>query len=261
MKIFRLGIKWTAPLMIIALILAASSIAYGLTRATTDLPASFVSVEATYGLTVIDSDGNLLSGLEFGEVVQGAGGRAAFSIRNDGNTGVRLGFRVSTGPGDDQVFVPASRCAVSVPGGPSELREIEGAMQELRRVHEAVHQELDPLDSLEAEERHRQFHHEMEAELEMLQAKADEIRISPQRGVGQVIEVPGVASLCFVVGGNDSRVGEIIPPGGATSVMVQLHSDPDVSLGIQEFTILADAHDLDEPSIPPTDVDVEGSQG
>ncbi len=96
--------------LIVATALAGASIAYAVTRFTAGLPASFVAIEATYALSILHADGQPLGALAFGEIVQGDRGFASFGVRNDGNTATRLGFRIRTGDGQGDIYVPTARC-------------------------------------------------------------------------------------------------------------------------------------------------------
>ena len=73
-----------------AMVIAGASIAYAATRATATLDTSFVAVEATYGLSIINRTGDALTSLEIGSIVQGEASRASFGVQNDGNTMAKL---------------------------------------------------------------------------------------------------------------------------------------------------------------------------
>ena len=126
----------------------------------TDLPGSFVAVEATFGLTVLDGEDQPLTALELGEVVQGEGTHARFFVRNDGNTRARIGFRIRAGDGEENVFEPAARLDASGRDKASQTRPGlgEDAAQELRKVHQGFHEKIGELDTPEKQDEHKQFH-------------------------------------------------------------------------------------------------------
>ena len=74
----------------VVLAVAGVSATYAATRYTAELPASFTPVEATYGLAILDGEGNPLDHLNFGEIVQGEAARGALVVCNDGNVRTRL---------------------------------------------------------------------------------------------------------------------------------------------------------------------------
>ena len=122
MVILRFLMTKAGLLVVVALLMAGASIAYAMVRSTTELPGSFVAVEATYGLSILGKDGEPLQALKFGEVVQGERDYESFAARNDGNVRVKLGFRVKVGDGEDNIFVATERCRLHDSVGPSPLQ-------------------------------------------------------------------------------------------------------------------------------------------
>ena len=96
----RFFVTRAGVVLTVVVLLTGASMAYAMIRSTTDLPGSFVAVEAAYGLSIVDSGDQPLTALEFGEVIQGERASQRFAVRNDGNTRVRLGFRVRAGDGE-----------------------------------------------------------------------------------------------------------------------------------------------------------------
>jgi len=258
--------------LIVAVALAGASIAYAVTRFTTELPASFVAIEATYALSILDAEGEPLGGLEFGEVVQGNVAFASFAVRNDGNTAASLAFRIRTGDGEGNVYASTARCVLPDRNRPSRDNSLpEDIAQELRHAHQAVHAELGEIDTDEQRERHEQFHRDLEERIRhVLGNQPTQRDVAPivDRIVGQRIDIPGVAGLCVVVAPRSperrlllspggavpvapSRSPErrlLLPPGGTVPVAVMLSADPDVAVARQDFTILVDAQDQSEPA-------------
>ena len=121
--------------------------------------------------------------------------------------------------------------------------------RELRKAHQEFHQRIGEIDTPEEQAKHDKFHRVLEEKLR--QSKTDSV-VPPDRGVrpiglvGQRIDVPGMASFCFVVGHRNLDSPLVLAPERTVRVDVALRADPDVLLGPQEFTILADAHDLAE---------------
>ena len=151
--------------------------------------------------------------------------------------------------GNNNVFEPTEHCAV--PGPQTQPRPLPVVEEEvalkLREWHRSFHEELGELDTPEKEEKHLQFHRELEERMRDFQAQGN---VSPDgvrpinRLVGQRIDVPSLTSFCFIAG--PQRGAIVVPPDGRVGVGVIIDTDPDVALGLQEFTILVDAHDLAE---------------
>ena len=213
-------------------VLGGASIAYAITRSTTEVPSSFVAVEATFGLTVLHSGDQPLAALEFGEVVQGEDSRTSFAVRNDGNARVQLGLRVRH---NATIYGTTESCVLTRQTRATSLASDQA--QQLRKEHQALHDKLGTLDTAEK----RQIH-------EKLHARLDEIRKNTHLSVvkGHRITVPSLATFCFVVAPGHPKVAAALPPGGKVPVVVGLRADPDVTLGLQQFTILVDANDRSE---------------
>ena len=77
MRALRYVVTRAGLALAVVALLAGASIAYALTRSTTEVPSSFVAIEAIYGLTVLDSGDQPLTALEFGDVVQGGDDHAS----------------------------------------------------------------------------------------------------------------------------------------------------------------------------------------
>ena len=137
------------------------------------MPGSSVAVEATYGLSIVDSGDQPLTAVAFGEVVQGERAAQRFGVRNDGNTRVRLGFRV--GDGESYIFEPTEHCAV--PGRDGQPRPLPAVGEEialkLREWHRSFHEEVGELNTPETEEKHHQFHRELDERMRDLQAQGN----------------------------------------------------------------------------------------
>ena len=249
MRMLRFFATKAGVALTVVMLLAGASVAYAMVRSTTELPGSFVAVEATYGLSILDAEGQPLTALEFGEVVQGDRATQRFGVRNDGNTRAKLGFRVRAGDGKNNVFEPTEHCAV--PGPQDQPRPLPAVGEDvglkLREWHRSFHEDMGELDTPEKEEKHQQFHKELEEKNREFTAQGnvspDGVRPSHQL-TGLRIDVPGLTSFCFVAG--PQRDAIVLPPGGMIGVGVIIQTDPDVVLGLQEFTILVDAHDLAE---------------
>ena len=84
-------------LLLAAMVIAGASIAYAAIRATVSLDASFVAIEATYGLSIINKTGDALTALEFGSIVQGEASRASFGVRTTATPGPNSASGSSTG--------------------------------------------------------------------------------------------------------------------------------------------------------------------
>ena len=216
------------------------------TRFTAELPASFVAIEATYALSILDANGQPLGALAFGEIVQGDRGFASFGVRNDGNTATRLGFRIRTGDGQGDMYLPTARCQLPNRDRPQASALPPEAARELRRAHQAIHEELGEIDTDEERHRHQQFHLELEERIRHLSAEQQDVE-AQHRVVGQRIDVPSVASLCFVVAPGRQEQPVLVPPGATVPVVVTLGADPDVAVARHDFTILVDAQDRSPP--------------
>ena len=245
MRKMRMAATKAGVVLVLAVLLGGVSIVYGVARFTGELPASFVAIEATFDLTIIGEDRESLGALDFGEVVQGDIAAASFGVRNDGNTTTRLGFRVRTGDANGTIYTPAARCALPEH---DRAQESDRALppdiaEELRRHHAALHEELGEIDTEEERVHHEQFHREMEERIRHLLGEQDRPQI---RIAGQRIDIPGVASLCFVVAPQNEDRRPLLPPGGGVPVAVVLEANPDVTLGRHDLTILA--QDRSEPT-------------
>ena len=234
--------------VLVVALLAGASIAYAAIRSTSDLPGSFLAVEATWGLAILDSGDQPLVGLDFGEVVQGESALRSFVVRNDGNTRTRLAFRIRTGDATT-IVEPTGRCRLRVPDRPDALQRdsAQGTGAELRRAHHEFHERLGTIDSPEKETKHDEFHKALEERVRLLaEGPVPSRPIRSQGAVGQLIEMTGVASFCIVVAPHRSGGHIVLAPGMKVPVAVRLNASPDVSLERHNFTILADAHDLAE---------------
>ena len=99
------------------------------------------------------------------------------------------------------------------------------------------------MSSSEERVHHEQFHREIEERIRHLLGEQDRPQI---RIAGQRIDIPGVASLCFVVAPQNEDRRPLLPPGGGVPVAVVLEANPDVTLGRHDLTILA--QDRSEPT-------------
>ena len=91
---------------------------------------------------------------------------------------------------------------------------------------------------------HEKLHKELEQAIR--KQGGDKGNSRPLQLVGQRVEVPGVATFCFVVLHRDRDRHAVLPPGALTRVAVRLQAHPDVPLGLQQVTFLVDTHDLFE---------------
>ena len=240
MRKMRMAATKAGVVLVLAVLLGGASIAYGVTHFTGELPASFIAIEATFDLSIIGEDREPLGALDFGEVVQGDIAASSFGVRNDGNITTRLGFRVRTGDADGTIYTPAAHCVL-----PEHDRAQESgralppdSAENLRRHHAALHEELGEIDTDEKRIHHEQFHRGMEERMRRLLGEQDRPQI---RVAGQRIDIPGVASLCFVVAHQDEDRRLLLPPGSGVPVTVVLEANPDVTLGRHDLTILVDA--------------------
>ena len=229
--------------LIVAMALAGGSITYALTRTTSELPGSFVAVEATYGLSIMTGDHKPLLALAFGEVVQGEIVHKSFVVKNDGNSRITLGFRVKTGDGQSTTYASTGSCALT---GLDTHQTRQGFAplfaDQLHRAHRDFHTSLGGIDSLEERERHEKFHQELGKKL-----RSHKTGIKRLHQIqGQAIDVPGLARFCFVVAPPHNSEPILLAPGSQLRVVAELRTDPDVPQGLQQFTILVDAHDLAE---------------
>lgn len=232
--------------LLAALVIAGASIAYAAIRATTTLDASFVAIEATYGLSIIDKTGDAQTSLSFGNIVQGEGSRASFGVRNDGNTRAKLGFRVQHG---DNVFLSSGDCAVPIrhPAASTNVKISDRVAQELRAAHEEFHKKLGTLDTPEKKAEHEKFHKMLAEKTRHLQGELQGAKHSvrkPSRLRGHSVEVPGLAKFCFAVAPSESDHPWVLGPGQKAGVVVTLHTDPQVALQEHKFKILVDSNDL-----------------
>ena len=246
MAILHFLVKRSGVVLVVAILITGGSIAYAMIRSTTELPGTFVAVEASYGLAILTGDGQPLAALEFGEVVQGDRALRSFAVRNDSNTPVKLGFRVRTGDGTAVAIEPSGRCALSGPaGGPRSQTGLKKEVaQKLRERHHILHEQLGTIDTPAKREQHEKFHQELAQAIR--KRVGDQGNSRPPQLVGQRVGVPGTATFCFVVPHRDRDRPAILPPGGLARVAVELRAHPDVPLGLQQVTFLVDAHDLFE---------------
>ena len=137
MRILRYIVTRAGLVLVAVAVLAGASIAYAITRSTTELPSSFVAIEATYGLTVLDSGDQPLASLEFGEVVQGENDHASFVVRNDGNVRVKLGLRVRH---NATIYEATEACTLPGRSRPASLSSDRA--QHLRKEYQVLHDKL-----------------------------------------------------------------------------------------------------------------------
>ena len=228
--------------LLAALVIAGASIAYAAIRATTTLDASFVAIEATYGLSIIDKTGDAQTSLSFGNIVQGEGSRASFGVQNDGNTRAKLVFRVQHG---DNVFLSSGDCAVPIrhPAASTNVKISDRVAQELRAAHEEFHKKLGTLDTPEKKAEHDKFHKMLAEKTRHLQGSGDQAR-KLSRLRGHSVDIPGLAKFCFAVAPSKSDHPWVLGPGQKAGVVVTLHTDPQVALQEHKFKILVDSNDL-----------------
>ena len=235
----------------VVLAVAGVSATYAATRYTAELPASFTPVEATYGLAILDGEGNPLDHLNFGEIVQGEAARGALVVRNDGNVRTRLGFGVRY---QDLTYEVSERCAVPVPQRQLDLLpEVElpeGILEKIRERERAFRAELGEIDSDEKRHALEKFRRELREYIaDQLEDDLEEIRDHlkrPRRIVGQKVVVPGLASFCFLVTPSHPGRPPMVAPEHQVPVGVGVFTDPDVPL-VEEghnFTILVHAQDF-----------------
>lgn len=232
--------------LLIAVVIAGASIAYAAIRSTTSLDASFVAIEATYGLSIIDRTGDAQTSLAFGNIVQGEASRASFGVQNDGNTRAKLGFRVQQG---DNIFPSSGDCAVSRPNrtAPAKPEITNGARQDLRTVHEEFHKKLGELDTPEEKAKHEKFHKALEKKIKDLQGNVQGGKPPAQklsRVRGHSVDVPGLAKFCFAVASAKLDSPLVLGPGRKAGVVVTLRTDPQVAIQEHQFKILVDSNDL-----------------
>ena len=250
---FRFLATRSGLVVMAGILAAAGSISYAAIRSTTGFDASFMAVEASYGLSILHEAGDTLVPLEnlaFGDVVQGERTSAHFIVRNDGNARTRLIFNVRHGTGDGVVFEPTERCAVP---GPEVAPRLHSALEDeaarhLRMAHQNIHEELGEIDSEAEETTHQQFHSRLEERLRHLLSEpieGGEVDGLRHRVAGQKVNVPGLATFCFIVAPHNPDRGPVLAPDGVVGVRVVLHADPNVPANeLQVFTILVNAHDL-----------------
>ena len=144
----------------VAMLLTGGSIAYAMIRSTTELSGTFVAVEASYGLAIITGDGQPLTALEFGEVVQGDQALGSFAVRNDSNTRAKLGFRVRTGDGTIAAIEPSGKCTLTnSTGGSRRQTDLKkDVAQKLREGHRLLHEKLGAIDTAAKREQHEKLH-------------------------------------------------------------------------------------------------------
>ena len=226
--------------LLIAVVIAGASIAYAAIRSTTSLDASFVAIEATYGLSIIDRTGDAQTSLAFGNIVQGEASRASFRVQNDGNTRAKLGFRVQQG---DNIFPSSGDCAVSIRNrtAPAKPGITNGA------GHQEFHKKLGELDTPEKKAKHKKFHKALEKKIKDLQGNVQGGKPPAQklsRVRGHSVDVPGLAKFCFAVAAAKLDSPLVLGPGRKAGVKVTLQTDPQVAIQEHQFKILVDSNDL-----------------
>ena len=253
MRIFRFMTTRAGLIVMAGILAAAVPLTYAAVRSTTGFDASFMAVEASYGLSILHEEGEALLPLEnlaFGDVVRGESTSAHFIVRNDGNARTKLDFNVRHGSGDGTVFEPTEHCAVPAQEVAPWLHPAleDELAHDLRMAHQNVHEELGEIDSEEEERAHHRFHARLEERVQHLQAERferGEVDGPRRRVAGQLVNIPGLARFCFAVAPHNPGRGPVLPPGEVVGVRVVLHADPDVPTNeLQVFTILVNGHDL-----------------